>query len=247
MFKSILVVLVVFIYLIVGIPILGIMGLLRKANPHKIDLAQLRMVQWIFKVCQAITGSKVTVIGKEKIPTGEPVLYIGNHRSWFDIIIEYQQCPDLTGFVAKKSISKVPLLSWWMKRLHCFFIDRDNMKQTMKMMIDCVKAVKEGISISIFPEGTRGTTESELEMNTFKEGSFKIAEKTGCKIVPVAITGTRDILEAHSPFIKKSNVILEYGDPIDIKTLSPEDQKFLGAYTQEIIRKMLEKNLGQAN
>ena len=92
----------------------------------------------------------------------------------------------------------------------------------------------------IYPEGTRNST-NEL-MLPFKEGSLKMAEKTNCAIISMAITNSRAIFEDHFPFIKPAKVILEYGKPIYPKELSKEEQKFLGAHTQKVIREMLIKN-----
>lgn len=75
----------------------------------------------------------------------------------------------------------------------------------------------------------------------FKEGSLKIAEKSGCPVIPVAIAGTADIFEKHIPFIRPAQVIIQYGEPIYLKKLPPEQKKFSGAYTREVIAGMLEK------
>ena len=79
-------------------------------------------------------------------------------------------------------------------------------------------------------------------MLPFKEGSFKMAEKTGCPIIPMAITNTADIFENHFPWIRPANVILEYGEPICIKELAKEERKFLGTYTRNIIQDMLKEH-----
>ena len=73
---------------------------------------------------------------------------------------------------------------------------------------------------------------------------MKMAEKTGCLIIPMAITNSAEIFERHLPFIKPARVILEYGTPIDPRTLSKEEKKFLGSYTQKKIQEMLDKNAG---
>lgn len=75
----------------------------------------------------------------------------------------------------------------------------------------------------------------------FKEGSLKVAEKSGCPVVPVAITGTAEIFEQHIPFMKPSQVTIEYGKPIYLKELAPEDRKRSGAYTRNIIIEMLKE------
>ena len=79
-------------------------------------------------------------------------------------------------------------------------------------------------------------------MLPFKEGSFKIAEKTGCPIIPISITNSAEILEVHLPRVKKAHVIVEYGEPIYPNDLSKEDKKKIGAYCQNIIATTLEKN-----
>ena len=185
---------------------------------------------------------KLTVIGEENVPTDVPVLYIGNHRSFFDVPITYPRCPIRTGYIAKKEMEKVPLLSTWMKRLHCLFLDRNDLKQGLKTILTAIEKVKSGISICIFPEGTRNKNEDELDMLPFHEGSFKIAAKTNCPIIPMAISGSADIWENHFPRVQKTHVILEYGKPIYIDQLEKEDKKHLGAYTQNIIHEMLVKN-----
>ena len=137
---------------------------------------------------------------------------------------------------------KIPLLSTWMKRLNCLFINREDIKESLKTILAGIENVKNGISMCIYPEGTRGKGVDELDMLPFKEGSLKIAEKTGCKIVPMAMTGSADIFEKHIPYIRKSRVILEYGAPIDVATLSKEDKKKLGSYCQAEIKRMLENH-----
>ena len=147
----------------------------------------------------------------------------------------------LTGYIAKKSMEKIPLLSTWMRRLNCLFIDRDDIKASLKTILAGIENVRSGISMCIYPEGTRGEGENELDMLPFKEGSLKIAEKTGCKIVPMAITGSADVFENHIPFIKKTHVYLTYGAPIDLSTLSKDEKKKLGNYCQNIILELLKE------
>ena len=87
MIRLILALLFIVLYLIIGIPILGIEWIIGKFNPKAADISQLRMVQWAFRVVLFICGTKITVIGEENVPKDEPVLYIGNHKSFFDIVI----------------------------------------------------------------------------------------------------------------------------------------------------------------
>jgi 1-acyl-sn-glycerol-3-phosphate acyltransferase len=240
MIRIICVAIFLVLYLLIGIPVLGIEWLIGKVSKRTSDYQCLRIVQWAFRVILAIAGVEVTVIGEENVPD-EPVLFIGNHRSYFDILITYSRCKRLTGYVAKKEMLEIPLLRTWMARLYCLFLDRENVKEGLKTILQAIDYVKQGISICIFPEGTRNTGE-ELSLLPFHQGSFKIADKTGCAIVPMSMNNTAEIFENHFPRIKKTHVILEYGTPIYPKELDKETRKHLGEYCQSIIQETINRN-----
>jgi len=240
MIRFILVATVLIVFLITSVLLLVGEWLIAKKNPRKMQEHSLRVVQAMFRLILRISGSKIEVRGRERIPSGA-VLYVGNHRSYFDILVGYTSVPDLTGFVAKKEMLKVPSLSHWMRNVNCLFLDRTDLKAGMKMILDGIEKVKTGVSIWIFPEGTRNENEQLADLLEFKEGSLKIAEKSGCPVVPVAISGTADIFEKHLPFIRPSQVIIEYGEPFYIKDLEPEKRKKAGAYTRDRIIEMLNK------
>ena len=228
------------LFLILGIPVLGIEWLIGRFSKNTMDYSSLRIVQWGFNTILKITGVEITVIGEENVPD-EPVLFIGNHRSYFDIVVTYARCKRLTGFVSKKEMEKIPLLSVWMKYLYCLFLDRTNARAGLKTIMTAIEQIKNGISIWIFPEGTRNKGE-ELSMLDFKDGAFKISTKTGCAIIPVSINNMADIFEAHMPFVRRTHVIIEYGKPIYPNELDAETKKHIGDYVQNIIQETINKN-----
>lgn len=228
------------LFFILGLPVLFILWIWGKIDKPSADLANLRVVQWAFKVILFLSGTKLTVIGEEHVPKDCAVLYICNHRSFFDTVVTYSRCPGLTGYIAKDSLERVPILSTWMKRLYCLFLNREDVKEGLKVILKGIDQIKHGISICIFPEGTRNLQPKELM--PFKEGSFKLSLKTGCPIIPIALTNTSSIFEAQFPFIKKAHVILQYGEPILPEELDAETRKHIGAYTQSKIAQMLEDN-----
>lgn len=242
MIRFILICISVVGYLILSIPLLIIEWIIGKFNPHAKDISSLRIIQTVFRFILWLTGVKITVIGEENVPKDQPVLYIGNHRSFFDILLTYTRCPGLTGYVAKAEMEKIPLLSNWMRYLHCLFLDRKDIKKGLQTIKEGIEKIKSGISICIFPEGTRNRSESDLELMEFHEGSFKLATRTGCPIIPIALNNTVSIFEKQFPKIRKTHVVIEYCKPIYPAELSKEDKKFIGRYTQNIILEALKKN-----
>ena len=225
MIRFIFVVLFVVLFLILSTPLMLVEWIIGKFNPGLKDRSSLAIVNRSFSSVIRLAGTKVIAIGEENIPTDTAVLYVGNHRSFFDVVLTYVRVPRPTGYIAKKEMLKWPLLNIWMKNLHCLFLDRQDIKAGLKTILQAIEKAKNGISICIFPEGTRNKGE-ELSLLPFHNGSFKIAEKTGCPIIPMSLNNTCDIFEGHFPFIKKTHVILEYGKPIYPKELDKDEKIF---------------------
>ncbi len=240
MIRVIFAVLFVAIFLILSLPIQGILWIIGRFSPWTQKTVSLAIVSWAFNVVSFISGIKKTVIGEENVPKDTAVLYVGNHRSIFDIVIAYPRVPRPTGFIAKQEILKVPLLNIWMIYMDCLFLDRKDIKKGLEMILNAIEKVKNGISIFIYPEGTRNKTDAPL--GEFHKGSFKIAQRTNCPIVPVVINKSDDILEKHFPFIKSTHVTIEYCKPVIMSELSKEDQKNIDLYVKNIIEETYLKN-----
>ncbi len=242
MIRFLLTCIVVIGFLILSIPVLIAEWIIGKFSPQIRDNSSLKIVLATFRLCILITGSRITVLGEENVPKDTPVLYIANHRSFFDVLLTYVRVPRCTGYIAKYEMKNIPLLNCWMRNLHCIFLNRKDLRQGMKSIQEAAEKVRNGISICIFPEGTRSKDTSETEMLPFRKGSFKIATKTGCPIIPIALHNTSAIFEDHLPMIRPAHVALEYGRPIYPNELTREEQRNLEQYTQNIILEMLRKN-----
>lgn len=230
----------VVLFLILSMPLMLAEWIIGKFNMDVKSRSSLAIVNWAFRCVAFLSGTKLIVKGRENIPDDKAVLYVGNHRSFFDIVLTYPLVKGPTGYVAKKEMEKVPLLSIWMKDLHCLFLDRDNIKEGMKTILAAIEKAKSGISICIFPEGTRNkTTDTFLP---FHEGSFKIAEKSGVPIIPMTIVNSAAVFEDHMPKIRKATVVIEYGKPIDVSALSREEKKNLGASVKSVIEETYFRN-----
>lgn len=239
MIRLIMIIIFLIFYAIFSLIALPLLALLGRFKPQVRDRAAFRIVTDAFRIILFLAGTRLNVIGKERIPKDSAVLYVGNHRGFFDTVILYTLVPKLTGFVAKQEIKKVPILNLWMEYMNCLFLNREDIREGLKTILAGIEKMKTGISMCIFPEGTRSRGDSETDMLPFKEGSFKLAEKSGCPIVPVALRNTADCLEKQFPRIRKANVTVEFGEPIYMSGLEKEEKKFIGAYTRDRIIEML--------
>ena len=151
-----------------------------------------------------ITGVQLLVEGLDNIPKDTACVFVGNHRSYYDI----------------------PLLNRWMKLLGCVFVQRDDVRASVRALNDATAIVESGRSFVIFPEGTRYKGE-EGGAGEFKQGAFRIAVKTGAPVVPVAITGARALFESNGNLCHPGTVRIKVLPPIQTAGMSRAEQKQL--------------------
>ena len=224
------------LFLIFTTPLMLVCLIMSKFNPKGADKLANSVVMWGFRCVWALCGIKVEVRGKEKVPQDKAVLYIGNHRSIFDIVVAYPLCKCPTAVIAKKSTKMIPLLSIWMMLLKCQFLDRKNNRKGLETILKAIELAKEGVSILIFPEGTRNRDYETDKLLPMHNGSFKIATKSGALIQPVTMVGVENVLIRHIPFVKATKVVVEFGDPIDPAKLDKENLKNIGGYVGSIMQ-----------
>ncbi len=236
MIRLILIALFLFLFLVLTIPVLLVEWILGKFAPAAKDKSCRAIVNWGFRIITLIAGAKVIVRGQENIPSDTAVLYVGNHRSYFDIVLTSNCFPGITGYVAKAEMMRYPFLNFWMKNIHCLFLNRDNIREGMKTILEGIEDVKKGISLVIFPEGTRNKTPDTFL--PFHVGSLKIAEKGGVPIVPMTIVNSAGVFEDHLPKVKRATVIIDFGKPILVGGLNKEERKNLsGLVSSQISRR----------
>lgn len=183
-----------------------------------------------------LAGAKVKVSGQVNLPSG-PVLFVANHQGNFDIPLLLGYINKPKGFIAKKELKKMPLISIWMKKINCVFVDRGNLRQIIKEMAIAANKLALGNSLVVFPEGTRSRGPV---MKAFKKGSIKIALETGVPIIPVAIKGSYKLMEAQGNRIKSAPVEIVVMEPIYTQGLSREDEIGLCREIEEKIRAEVE-------
>ena len=212
-------------------------------NKDLSDKFYMNYVKSVFRVIIFLSGVKVEVYGIENIEMclnkDSAKLIVSNHRSFFDIIVGYTFFKYKTGIIAKVELKKIPILNVWMKKIYCLFLDRKDMKQSMKTIVSAIKNVENNISMWIFPEGTRNKNENSEDLLDFKEGSFSIAKKTNCEILPIAFLNTDYVFEKQKPFLRATKVKVYIGKSFNINSLNDEDKDNVGLYTQNIIKNMI--------
>lgn len=233
------VIVVIFDFIImVPIEIVGfIIGLFSKRARNAYMKVMMKMV---FRGINFFAGAKVKYIGFEKIPKDTAVLYVANHESFFDVLLTLTDLPGDVCFVAKKSFSKVPIFAQALYLYNTLFIDRDDIKQGLQTILKAIENVKAGMSVFIFPEGTRTRTG---KMGEFKEGSMKIAVKSGCPIVPIALSNTGALFEKQFPRVVSRLVVVEFLDPVIPGDYDKNEQKHLGKLCKERIEEARDKNI----
>lgn len=237
MVRLILVAIVFILFFTITLPLYLVFLLLKKWFPKGVAGCAQAVVRFGFRIVLFTAGVRVKTLGLENIPNA-PVLYATNHRSISDIPIIYTTTKQRTGIIAKKETAKIPFLSWWMRLLNCLFLDRDDIKQALKTILAGIDLIKGGSSMCIMPEGTRN---HEPELLPFKEGSFKMAEKTGCPIIPVALWKTDEIFELHKPWVKAQKITIRYCEPIVLSELEKEEQKHVGVLVRSRIEEALKE------
>ena len=190
-----------------------------------------------------VTGVSLLVEGLENIPKDRPCVFVANHRSYYDIPLLLAGLEKPHGILAKEELEKIPLLNRWMKLLGCVFVQRDDVRASVRALNDATAIVEGGHSFVIFPEGTRnkGAEGSLLE---FKSGAFRVATKAKAPIVPLAITGSRDIMENNHMFMHPAHVTIRVLEPIETEGLTKEEIRALPQRTADVIARHLPADSG---
>jgi 1-acyl-sn-glycerol-3-phosphate acyltransferase len=173
----------------------------------------------------AVSGVKMRIEGLEKIDPGATYVFVANHRSFMDIPVLLAHLPLQFRFLAKKGLFLIPFLGTHLRRAGHLPVVKDNPRASLKSMSDAVRLLRErGMSVMLFPEGGRS---KDGELQEFIEGAAYIAVKSGLPVIPIAMTGTREVLPMGSLQIMSGIVELRIGDPIPTANLTLKDRATL--------------------
>lgn len=180
---------------------------------------------------------KIDVHGKEHIPTDQSFVFFPNHQGLFDVLAIIEACDQPFSVVAKKEVKDVPFLKQVFAIMKAKIMDREDVRQSLQVILDVTQEVKNGRNYLIFPEGTRSRRGNQV--GDFKGGSFKCAVKAKAPIVPVAL------LNAFEPFDRNSiapvTVQVHFLDPIPYEVY----QSMKTTEIAEIVKTRIEETIAE--
>lgn len=180
-----------------------------------------RHIQYILKLAVKSGNIDLKVTGTENIPKENGFLMYGNHQGMFDVLAVAATCDNPLAAVLKKELAGIPFLKQIIACTNSFPMDREDIKQSMTVIMKVIEEVKKGRNYLIFPEGTRSKNGNHLL--EFHGGSFKCALKAKCPIVPIAFVDSFKVLDQKG--CKPVTVQIHYLEPImyeeykDMKTV----------------------------
>ncbi len=167
-------------------------------------------------------GIRLEVHGEENLYAERPCVYISNHQTSFDVPVLASIYPPDTVVVAKKEIRNIPLFGWLYQATGNVLIDRANRKQAVGRLQEAEEAIRtRGVSVWIFPEGTRATEPGKLL--PFKKGAFYMAIATGVPIVPVVASPITPLVDFKRRRSRSGTVEIRVLEPIPTAGLTEDD------------------------
>ena len=186
------------------------------------------------------TGVRVRVDGLEALEPGRTYIFVSNHQSIYDIPVIFWSMPYQLRIIAKASLGSFPFLGWHLRRTGHLLVDRRNPDRA-GILRRWRGLVTSGLSLIIFPEGTRS---ADGRVGRFKAGSFMLAIEAGLPVVPMSIVGTRHVMRKGRLTVEPGDVVLAIHAPIDTTARaahpSIDDARSLAADVHAVISSRVE-------
>jgi 1-acyl-sn-glycerol-3-phosphate acyltransferase len=196
---------------------------------EKNGIWQHRIAQAWARSCVMISGTRVTVLGRERLK-GEPAVYICNHLSYMDTPVIFSSLPFQFRIVARHDLWKLPFIGWWLNRSGQVAVDVSNPRASIASLIGAVKTLLAAMPLFIFPEG--GRTETG-DLAQFMNGPAFMAIRAQLPVVPMALIGTHELLPIHAQTIHRVPVTLAIGEQIETRGMTMKQVNELTALLEE--------------
>ena len=192
--------------------------------------------RWWAKIQLLASGVRVKVKGLEHLDREKPFIYMANHQSSYDIFALLSCLPVQFRWIAKKELFAIPILGWAMRAANYISIDRSGKRKALESIERAAGKIKGGVSVVIFPEGTRS---SDGSIQPFKRGGFTLALKSGVPIIPITIKGSLDVMPKDSLRVRPGEIRITIDRAIDTAPYLLRNRDVL----MERVRGTLERNL----
>jgi 1-acyl-sn-glycerol-3-phosphate acyltransferase len=187
------------------------------------------------KIALLVNRVKVRVEGKEHLKGEGPYIFMSNHQGTYDIFALLGHLPFQFRWLAKKELFSIPFFGWVMAAAGYVSVDREGTRKTVEAMNEAAQKIREGMSVVIFPEGSRSPDGS---IQPFKKGGFTLAIKSKVPIIPISIIGSREIMPKGKLTVTSGEIRIRIDHPIETQNYSLKDRKSL----MEKVRQTISKN-----
>jgi 1-acyl-sn-glycerol-3-phosphate acyltransferase len=191
------------VFMVIGAVALSVI----KGDPEVFRRAQRSWASGLVRVW----GVDVRVYGAEAVDTTRSYVVMANHLSYVDIVALFIALPIIPGFLAKSELARVPFLSQALRSGGHVVIDRDQRQSAMQTLDKAAEQVRGGKTVLVFPEGTRGDSDT---IGDFKKGGFHLAKSAGVPILPVGLRGSRSVFAKSSLLVKPGVIEVHIGQAI---------------------------------
>jgi 1-acyl-sn-glycerol-3-phosphate acyltransferase len=198
---------------------------------------QHRIAQVWARACVRVSGARLVVHGAANLRKHPVAVYAANHTSYMDTPVVFSTLPFQFRILAKKELWSMPFIGWYLNRSGQIPVDTDNPRATLSSLSAGVKALRAGMPLFVFPEGSR-TPDGELK--TFLAGAAFLAIRAQVPVVPIALSGVYDLLPMHTSHFFPCSVSLTAGEPIDTTGMTPRQTDELTERLRSTIAAMLE-------
>jgi len=162
-------------------------------------------------------GARLEIIGSENVPVDQPLIFMPNHQSNFDILALFAAIPTQFRWLAKQELFAIPLFGLTMRRSGYIPVDRSDRKKALKSMRMAADRITDGTSVIVFPEGTRSP---DGLLQPFKRGGFHLALQAGVQVVPVAIEGSHKVMAKDELYVHGGHIRVVFFPPMETSDLS---------------------------
>jgi 1-acyl-sn-glycerol-3-phosphate acyltransferase len=203
----------------------------------KTGRTQHRIAQVWARTCLRISGARLTIRGAENLNNHPVAVYAANHTSYMDAPVIFASLPFQFRILAKRELWSMPFIGWYLNRSGQIPVDADNPRATLSSLSAGVKALRAGMPLFVFPEGSR-TPDGELQ--TFLAGAAYLAIRAQVPVVPIALSGVYDLLPLHARHFYPCEMTITIGEPISTVGLTPRQTDQLTERLRATIASMLE-------